>query len=233
MKILNIFSGKLLLTGHCLESKCDVANAICKQEGLFRMLNVRLRCLTKPVKHYTVQGHLLNVVVSPNMSTPAWTSSVKPTEFHDGFILYVRVHGIAVVDDDASIKEIKCTFKKDPIIVDYFQGDQNTTDEAGNFPIFSSLSFEGKCKAVNSIIKEIGKSFLGKVGRGGSSDEKQVPDRQQAMKKKVIADHPETIQFSSAEKKNVQGKANHFRKICKLVNEMSIRDNKTTFEKSN
>lgn len=208
MKILNIFSGKLLLAGHCLESKCDVANAICKQRGLFRMLNVRVRCLTKPVKHYSVKGYLLNVVVSPNMSTPAWTSSVKPRDFHGGFIVYVKVHGIAVVDDKASIEKIKHTFEQDPIIVDYFQGDQMTTDEAGKFPIFSSSAFEDKCMAVNSVIQEIGESLLGKV----SGDEKQVPDRQQAMKKKEIVEHPGTIQFSSAETENVQGKVNDFRK---------------------
>ncbi|XP_053374012.1 uncharacterized protein LOC123531858 [Mercenaria mercenaria] len=108
----------ILIVGHNLQAKCDVANAFIKQKSGFKQFNCRQNLLVKKIvgakSTQTVAGRQLHIVLTPNLNTPGWT------HMNDGIIskytnrvfVYVKAPGLVRVNDDESIKNIKEKFRK-------------------------------------------------------------------------------------------------------------------------
>ena len=160
-------TGKILLTGHDLQAKCEVGNALCRQKGLFRMLGCRTKCLTKTVKDTTIVGRQLQVMVSPNLTTPAWTAVITKLQNRpvltcnvDTFLVYVRHQGCADVDDDFSMQDLKKRLKAKAVIeVVYYktEGDMTRGRTDSSICFNAEMQFENKKVSATKILEEIRK----------------------------------------------------------------------------
>jgi len=113
-------AGNLVLVGHCLESKCDVANAVVQQREAFRPLSCRRKPLVKETKRSTLQGKSIRCIVTPNIDTPAWMETKRHIEKDYNNTLFIFVYvasfGYMNVDDLASMQYVVNVFPKAHIV---------------------------------------------------------------------------------------------------------------------
>ena len=218
-------TGKILLTGHDLESKCEVGNALCRQNGLFRMLGCRTKCLTKTIKDMTIVGRQLDIIVSPNLTTPAWTHVLNnlqrgPDTHSATFLVYIKLSGCADIDDDLSMKDLKKRMKAKAVIpVLHFKNAAEMERARNDISICVSadMAFSEKKDSALRILHAITNTF---TRIEGPTHPSFVPGKDQAVQRESpVHDCIETqvLAFSSEESNRINGKALYlFSKILNL-----------------
>lgn len=199
------------MTGHDLKAKCEVANALCRQHTLFRMLGCRTRCITKTIRDITVVGRQVQVIVSPNMSTPAWAklcSELKYRKQANLFIVYIKTKGLADINDEASVDEIQKKLMK-PVVVSFLQNENDmfcgSKEETITF--HNEMSLEDKRMAAERILQEV-KMKLPQIEP--ATGDMSVQGRGKVSQKKLP--NPESLEpivplsFSKEEQGKINGK---------------------------
>lgn len=99
----------VIVVGHNLEAKCDVANALASQENLFRPFACKRKKVIKCRR--TVIGNNLFIVGSPDLSTPSWKHLEKDIEkFKTKVFLYVQDNDCIDSDDVGSLDYLQTRF---------------------------------------------------------------------------------------------------------------------------
>ncbi|XP_060598684.1 uncharacterized protein LOC132752383 [Ruditapes philippinarum] len=82
----------VIVVGHNLEAKCDVANALVCQEKIFQTFSCRKKIFVRSRK--TVKGKNLYIMTTPDIETPALEHFEKelksPFKFKTRVFLYVQ-----------------------------------------------------------------------------------------------------------------------------------------------
>ena len=160
----HLFTGNLILVGHCLESKCDVANAIVKGAKTFRPLTGG-RPLVKSVKHATLCGKTIKCFVTPNIGTPAWMETLKHIkdnyDLKYSVIVYVASFGFINTDDIASKKYISELFGPRARIVQIVHCKTTDIDVPKEWhncvKITCGMKFDDKIERTSTLLVEIAK----------------------------------------------------------------------------
>ncbi|XP_045177026.2 uncharacterized protein LOC123537390 [Mercenaria mercenaria] len=101
----------VVIVGHNLEAKCDVANALTNQRNLFRPFSCRRKIVIK--SRSTVIGKHLYIVATPDLGTPSWAHLEKDlTKFKTKVFLYVQDNDCIDSDDAGSVEMLQKRFSE-------------------------------------------------------------------------------------------------------------------------
>ena len=114
---------KVVIVGHDLTSKCQVGNI------LLGSVNFKpMQCskgVVKPVKSDTVQGRLLHICMTPNLSTPRWCDvRSRYKKVMNSVFLYVHNCQVETVDENAG--DLKSYFGPEMRLCRVIYGDIET-----------------------------------------------------------------------------------------------------------
>ncbi|XP_060598665.1 uncharacterized protein LOC132752367 isoform X2 [Ruditapes philippinarum] len=111
----------VIVVGHNLEAKCDVANALVCQEKMFQTFSCRKKIFVRSRK--TVKGKNLYIMTTPDIETPAWKHFEKelksPFKFKTRVFLYVQDNDCIDSDDAGSIETLQTLFTEKVVCVKY------------------------------------------------------------------------------------------------------------------
>lgn len=160
----------IVIVGHDLQTKTKVANALIRQENGFRQFRCRRNLLVKSVvgtTATTVAGKTLNIALTPNLNTPAWTH-MKPgisLRYKNKVFVYVQSPGHVNVNDDKSVETIRNTFGVTTVyMLTYFQDPKDVASaNPDNVYIHERMSFKERILQVEKILSAIGKTSKSEV----------------------------------------------------------------------
>lgn len=180
----------LILVGHCLEAKCDVANSLLKQRNYVKHFACRVHLVTKSRR--TLQGLNLHVIVTPNFNTPAWKNSQQDirTKFKRKVFVYLKVKDDSSIDSDDKycINHLKETFLINAgsiLTIIYDKVSIEFEREIGTIVLYEKSTFEVKCKQADRILQRVSETIHNSRSAPISPSSDKVDSKKRNIKKKL------------------------------------------------
>lgn len=198
--------GKILIVGHDLQAKCDVANALCRQKKRFRILACRNRCLSISMKNATMAGRSIQVILSPNLDTPGWKHAIfgmNRNAKDELSIVYVMSSSMVDINHNASMQKVEREIgNRQTIVVEYFLNNDDMVERENIVAFCKTSQFDNKCKAVGVVFQKINEMYSQRTENRG---EFSVPGRGAYTHNRVY-DLPKQITLSKEEEEKIKGK---------------------------
>ncbi|XP_052819911.1 uncharacterized protein LOC128245722 [Mya arenaria] len=174
---------RLIIVGHNLESKCEIANALVKHKGSFKTLSCRTKPLVKALKNLTLLGNQASCHVTPNLNTPGWEYSVPAIKgFNSKIFLYVIFRGNVDVDDDSSFKYVQKTFTNPKIIPVVYCQTKLIAAGLGSayinyLKIHGDMGFQSKCEIGERVLQKVNEAIKTETPQWKMTSDFYIPSK--------------------------------------------------------
>ncbi|KAL4222704.1 hypothetical protein ACF0H5_018745 [Mactra antiquata] len=153
---------RIIIVGHNLEAKCDVANALTKQRNAFKQLSCRRKFKVQRFNTQdTIAGRTYIAIVTPNLNTPAWTHSKEAINMnytHKVF-LYINDDSKIQVNHEESISKIKAEFRN----TDVYEVKYSSCGEPyDGYKFRPTVDFGQQVTDIKAVLLDIGQAYAEK-----------------------------------------------------------------------